>query len=90
MTRAAEVSTQAVSAGFIAGGASAANAGRSHAHSVKKVVEAISISKIEVFRNIKTIAHKPFPVGLNFPDNLNGFEKAIKSKLHTGTDSKNK
>jgi hypothetical protein len=55
------MSTQAVSAGFSTAG-SAANAGRVQAHSVKRVIAAIGISKPEDFRNIKTIAHKPFLV----------------------------
>jgi hypothetical protein len=61
MTSAADMSTQAVSAGFSTAG-SAANAGRVQAHSVKRVIAAIGISKPEDFRNIKTIAHKPFLV----------------------------
>jgi hypothetical protein len=61
MTSAADVSTQAVSAGFIAV-ASAANAGRVQAHSVKRVIAAMGISTPVVFLNVKNIAHKPFLV----------------------------
>jgi hypothetical protein len=61
ITSAADVSTQAVSAGFITA-ASAANAGRVPAHSAKSVVTAINMNKHEAFQNLKTIAHKPFLV----------------------------
>jgi hypothetical protein len=61
MTRAADVSTQAVSAGFITV-ASAAKAGRVHTHSDKNVAAIIHVSKHAVFRNLRAIAHMPFLV----------------------------
>ncbi len=61
MTRAADTSTHAVSAGFNTA-ASAASAGRVHTHSVKNVVVIINVSKPGVFRYLKAIAHMPFLV----------------------------
>jgi hypothetical protein len=59
MTKAADMSTQAVSAGFIVV-ASAAKAGRVHTHSDKNVIAIDHASKPAVFRNLKVIAHMPF------------------------------
>jgi hypothetical protein len=72
MTRAADVSTQAVSAGFITAG-SAANAWLLPTHNSKRVIVIINVSKPEVFPNFKAIAHQTFPGCVEVSSNQNGF-----------------